>query len=64
MDTSKDRLVNQLQEGSPFRQFNADGSVNEYFFYICPKLNALCCNLAMNGLQNSPEECTVSPAVR
>jgi hypothetical protein len=58
MDDSKNALLNKLQEGSLFVKFNADGSLNEGFFYICPKLKSLCYNVSKKRFQNSTNECT------
>ena len=40
-----------------FVKFNADGSLNEGFFYICPKLKSLCYNVSKKRFQNSTNEC-------
>ena len=57
MDESKNALLNKLQEGSLFVKFNVDGSLNEGFFYICPKLKSLCYNVSKKRFQNSTNEC-------
>lgn len=57
MDESKNILLNKLQEGASFVKFNADGSLNEGFFYICPKLKSLCYNGSKRRFQNSTNEC-------
>jgi hypothetical protein len=57
MDESKNILLNKLQEGALFVKFNGDGSLNEGFFYICPKLKSLCYNVSKKRFQNSTNEC-------
>jgi len=57
MDDSKNILLNKLQEGALFIKFNGDGSLNEGFFYICPKLKSLCYNVSKKRFQNSTNEC-------
>jgi hypothetical protein len=57
MDESKNILLNKLQEGALFIKFNGDGSLNEGFFYICPKLKSLCYNVSKKRFQNSTNEC-------
>jgi hypothetical protein len=59
MDEAKNVLLNKLQEGSLFVKFNADGSLNEGFFYICPKLKSLCYNISKKRFQNSTNECKI-----
>ena len=59
MDDLNSTLLNKLQEGSLFVKFNADGSLNEGFFYICPKLKSLCYNVSKKRFQNSTNECKI-----
>ncbi len=60
MDDSKNILLNKLQEGALFVKFNSDGSLNEGFFYICPKLKSLFYNTTKKRFQNSTNECNIS----
>ena len=57
MDDSKNSLLNKLQEGMVFLKFNTDGSLNEGFFYICPKLTSLFYNISKKRFQNTTNEC-------
>jgi hypothetical protein len=57
MDESENVVLNKLQEGSSFVKFDADGSLNEGFFYICPKLNALCYNVSKKSFEEQTNEC-------
>ena len=59
MATSRNALLNKLQEGTPFRVFTSDGSRNEYFFYVSPKIYVLCYNVSKKVLQNSANECKI-----
>ncbi|CAF2012824.1 unnamed protein product [Rotaria magnacalcarata] len=56
MDDLKNVLLNKLQEGTLFVKFNDDGSLNEGFFYICPKLKSLIYNVSKKLFQNSTNE--------
>ncbi|CAF1232130.1 unnamed protein product [Rotaria sp. Silwood1] len=56
MEDSKNILLNKLQEGALFVKFNDDGSLNEGFFYICPKLKSLCYNTSKKLFQDSTNE--------
>ncbi|CAF1093353.1 unnamed protein product [Rotaria sordida] len=56
MDNIKNILLNKLQEGALFVKLNDGGSLNEGFFYICPKLKSLCYNPSKNFSQNSTNE--------
>lgn len=57
MDDSKSSLLNKLQEGTVFVKFNADGSLNEGFFYVCPKLKSLLYNISKKRFQSITNEC-------
>ena len=60
MNVARDVILNKLQEGSSFLKFNSDGSLNECFFYVSPKLNALCYNVSKKAAQNAPNECKLN----
>ncbi|CAF1503342.1 unnamed protein product [Adineta steineri] len=69
MNDSVNTIVNKLQEGTSLIKFNPDGSRNEGFFYICPKLNTLCYNPSTKRFQNSTieyplKDCEVRPGLR
>lgn len=61
MAASRNVLLNRLQEGTTFRTFNCDGSWNEYFFYLSPKIYVLCYNVSKKVLQNSATDCKICP---
>lgn len=60
MNVSRDVILNKVQEGSSFLKFNSDGSLSECFFYVSPKLNALCYNVSKKAAQNAPNECKLT----
>jgi hypothetical protein len=59
MNVPRHVVLNQLQEGSLFTKFNSDGSMNECFFYISPKLNVLCYNTSNKILKDLANECKI-----
>ena len=61
MAIPRNSVLNKLQEGTSFRKFDADGSWNEYFFYVSPKIYVLCYNISKKVLQNSVNECRMTP---